>query len=296
MNPDQYTLQDPITQHPGPEFKDQADAQGLESRLDPRPDHGEATYRGTGRLRDRKAIITGADSGIGRATAIAYAREGADVLLSYLPREQAAAQEVVGLVQEAGRHAIAMPGDLTDETHCRNLVDTAAAELGGIDILTNIAGRQTSQLSIQNITTDQLIKTFATNVYAMFWLCKAAIPHMPKGATIINTTSAQASEPSPNLLDYAATKAAIVAFTEALAQQLAPQGIRVNAVAPGPIWTALQSGGGQTAENVRHFGADTPYGRPGQPAEVAPAYVFLASPESSYISGETLAVTGGRPL
>jgi NAD(P)-dependent dehydrogenase (short-subunit alcohol dehydrogenase family) len=297
MSADQYTFQDPVHQYPHPEFKKQTqDAPGLDANMEPKPDHGEDTYRGTGRLKGRKAVVTGADSGIGRAAAIAFAREGADVLLSYLPEEEPDAQEVVKLIEDTGQKAVCVPGDIADEPHCQTIIDTAVKELGSIDILANIAGKQVAVESILDIPTEQLTKTFETNIYAMFWLCKAAIPHMPAGSTIINTTSIQASDPSSHLLDYAATKAAIIAFTKALAGQTAQKGIRINAVAPGPIWTVLQPSGGQKPEAIPKFGSQSPYGRPGQPAEVAPAYVFFASPESSYITGETLGVTGGNPL
>jgi len=294
---DQYTLQNPVTQYPGPEFEvTQQPAPGLTQDMDnPKPDHGERTYRGTGRLTGRKAVVTGADSGIGRAVAIAFAREGADVVLSYLPAEEADAKEVVALVEEAGRKAVAVPGDLTDEATCTALVAKAVEELGGLDILVNNAGKQQSVEDIADLTTEQFDATFRTNVYATFWLSKAALAHMGPGSTIVNSTSVQAYTPSPSLLDYAATKAAINAFTKALAQQVAGKGIRVNAVAPGPVWTPLQVSGGQPEEKLPSFGEQTPLGRAGQPAEMAPAYVFLASPESSYVIGETLSATGGKP-
>ena len=294
--PDQYTFQDPTKQYPRPEFPEQKQAvPGLAKDMTPKPDHGEKTYRGSNRLTGRKAIVTGGDSGIGRAVAIAFAREGADVVLSYLPEEEADAKEVIKLIKEAGRKAVALPGDLKDEAYCQQLVEKAVAELGGIDILVNNAGKQHSVEDIAEITTEQFDQTFKTNIYATFWLSRAALPHMPPGGTIINTTSIQAYEPSESLLDYASTKAAINAFTKALAQQVAKKGIRVNAVAPGPIWTPLQVSGGQPPEKFPKFGAQTPLGRAGQPAELAPAYVFLASPESSYVAGETLSVTGGSP-
>jgi NAD(P)-dependent dehydrogenase (short-subunit alcohol dehydrogenase family) len=264
--------------------------------MDPKPDHGEDTYKGTGRLTGLKALVTGADSGIGRATAIAFAREGADIVLSYLPEEKADAEEVAQLVTQAGRKAVTCPGDIADEEFCRQLIDTTVKELGGIDILANIAGKQLAVEAIADVATDQLEKTFQTNVYAMFWLCKFALPHMPPGSTIINTASIQAYQPSPTLLDYASTKAAIVAFTQALGKQVAEKGIRVNAVAPGPVWTPLQPSHGQPPEAIPEFGAQVPLGRPGQPAEVAPAYVFFASQESSYITSEVLGVTGGNHL
>jgi NAD(P)-dependent dehydrogenase (short-subunit alcohol dehydrogenase family) len=294
---DQYTLQNPVTQYPGPEFAVQQQPEpGLTQDMDdPKPDHGERTYRGTGRLSGRKAIVTGADSGIGRAVAIAFAREGADVVLSYLPVEEADAKEVVALVEEAGRKAVAVPGDLTDEATCTALVARAVEELGGLDILVNNAAKQQAVADIADLTTEQFDATFRTNIYATFWLSKAALAHMGPGSTIVNSTSVQAYTPSPVLVDYAATKAAINAFTKALAQQVAAKGIRVNAVAPGPVWTPLQVAGGQPEEKLPSFGEQTPLGRAGQPAEMAPAYVFLASPESSYVIGETLSATGGKP-
>ncbi|AIQ23439.1 SDR family oxidoreductase [Paenibacillus sp. NPDC058367] len=293
----QYTMQDPTTQYTkaGPEFQQQQQEPGLQKKMNPVPDTGEDTYQGTGRLTGRKAIVTGADSGIGRAVAIAFAREGADVVLSYMPEEEEDAKQVLKLVQEAGRTAIAIPGDLKDEEYCEQLVDTAVKQLGGIDILANVAGKQQFVPDIADLTTKHFDDTFKTNVYAMFWLCKAAVKHMQPGSTIINTSSIQAYNPSPILLDYATTKAAINTFSKSLAQQVADKGIRVNVVAPGPVWTPLQVVGGQPEEVLKEFGASTPLGRPGQPAEMAPAYVFLASQESSYISGETLNANGGTP-
>jgi NAD(P)-dependent dehydrogenase (short-subunit alcohol dehydrogenase family) len=293
----QYTMQDPTTQYTkaGPEFQQQQQEPGLQKKMNPVPDTGEDTYQGTGRLTGRKALVTGADSGIGRAVAIAFAREGADVVLSYMPEEEEDAKQVLKLVQEAGRTAIAIPGDLKDEDYCEQLVDTAVKQLGGIDILANIAGKQQFVPDIADLTTKHFDDTFKTNVYAMFWLCKAAVKHMQPGSTIINTSSIQAYNPSPILLDYATTKAAINTFSKSLAQQVADKGIRVNVVAPGPVWTPLQVVGGQPEEVLKEFGASTPLGRPGQPAEMAPAYVFLASQESSYISGETLNANGGTP-
>jgi NAD(P)-dependent dehydrogenase (short-subunit alcohol dehydrogenase family) len=232
---------------------------------------------------------------MGRATAIAFAREGADVALNYLPQEEADAQEVIALIAKAGRKAVAIPGNVGDESFCKDLVAKAARELGGLDIVVNVAGKQAAQKSIREITTEQFDQTYRTNVYAMFWICKAALPLLPKGATIINTASIQSYVQSPTLLDYSSTKAAIVAFTKALAKEVAADGIRVNAVAPGPIWTVLQPSGGQPAEKIPHFGEQTPLGRPGQPAELAPIYVLLASQESSYVTGEVYGVTGGNP-
>ncbi len=293
----QYEMQDPIKQYPQPDFdKQPQSAPGLASEMDPKPDHGEESYKGFGRLQGRKALITGADSGIGRAVAIAFAREGADVALSYLASEEKDAAEVVALVHEAGRKAAAFPGDISDEAFSMKLVRDAHEALSGLDILVNVAGKQTAVKEIAELTTDQFDATFRTNVHAMFWLCKAAIPLMPPGSTIINTTSIQAYQPSPTLLDYASTKAAIVAFTKALAKQIASKGIRVNAVAPGPVWTPLQTSGGQPQDKIPALGSQTPLGRPGQPAELASVYVLLASQESSYVTAEIYGVTGGNHL
>jgi NAD(P)-dependent dehydrogenase (short-subunit alcohol dehydrogenase family) len=262
----------------------------------PKPDHGERSYKGFSRLAGRRAVITGADSGIGRAVAIAFAREGADIALNYLPSEEPDAREVVALVEEAGRKAIALPGDISEESFCNKLIGEARSALGGIDILVNVAGKQTTVKDIADLTTEQFDQTFRTNVYAMFWLCKAALPHMPPGSTIINTTSIQSYQPSPGLLDYASTKAAITAFTHALAKQVVGEGIRVNAVAPGPVWTPLQPSGGQPPDKIPDFGSEVPMKRPGQPAELAPIYVLLASQESSFVTGEVYGVTGGNHL
>jgi NAD(P)-dependent dehydrogenase (short-subunit alcohol dehydrogenase family) len=293
----QYTFQDPTTQYPksDPEFKQRQPGPGLEQDMHPRPDAGEQTYRGSGRLTGRKALITGADSGIGRAVAIAFAREGADIVLSYMPAEEADAQDVVHLIREAGRTAVPLPGDLKNEAYCQQLVTSAVRHLGGLDILVNVGGKQQEVSDIADLSSEQFDETFKTNVYAMFWLCKAALAHMPAGSTIINTASVEAYKPSPILLDYATTKAAINTFSKSLAGQVASKGIRVNVVAPGPVWTPLQVVGGQPTEKLAQFGAQTPLGRPAQPAELAPAYVFLASAESSYVVGETLTVTGGMP-
>lgn len=294
---DQYTKQDPTTQYPQPKFPKQTqDEPGLAQDMKPKPDHGEESYVGTGRLKGRKALVTGGDSGIGRATAIAFAREGADVAINYLPEEEPDALEVIAHIKDAGRKVVAIPGDISDETFCKELVETAVKELGGLDILANVAGKQVSVESIQDISTEQFDQTFKTNVYAMFWICKYALPHMQPGASIINTASIQSYQPSAHLLDYASTKAAIVAFTKALAKQVVEKGIRVNAVAPGPVWTPLQPSHGQPPESIPSFGEQAPMKRPGQPAEVAPAYVFFASQESSYITAETLGVTGGQHL
>jgi NAD(P)-dependent dehydrogenase (short-subunit alcohol dehydrogenase family) len=291
---DPYAMRDPRQQYPRPPFPRQPqDAPGEVRRMEPMPDHGERSYRGSGRLPNRKALITGADSGIGRAAAIAFAREGADVALGYLPSEEADAREVAKQVEAAGRKAVLLPGDVSDEAFCRTLVADAAAQLGGLDILVNNAGKQTAVKAIAELTTEQFDATFRTNVYAMFWITKAALPHMPPGAAIINTTSIQAMNPSPSLLDYAPTKAAIMNFTKALAKQVAEKGIRVNAVAPGPFWTPLQPSGGQPQEKIEEFGGQTVFGRPGQPAELAAAYVLLASQEGSYMTGEVIGATGG---
>jgi NAD(P)-dependent dehydrogenase (short-subunit alcohol dehydrogenase family) len=294
---DQYTFQDPRRQYPGPydATEEQGSGPGLQQAMSVKPDAGERTYRGTGRLAGRRAVVTGADSGIGRAVAIAFAREGADVVLSYLPEEEDDAREVVDLIEQAGRRAVTRPGDLSEEAYCEGLIRAAVDELGGIDLLANVAGTQRVQHSITDISTEQFDRTFAVNVDAMFWLCRAAVPHMPPGSTIINTTSVQAHRPAPILLDYATTKVAINGFTKGLAQQVASRGIRVNAVAPGAIWSPIQVASGIPGEWLRRFGESVPLGRAGQPAELAPAYVFLASPESSYVSGETLNVTGGWP-
>ncbi|SEA32020.1 glucose 1-dehydrogenase [Leifsonia sp. 21MFCrub1.1] len=296
MPENQYTFDNPVDRYPAisPD-EEQVPEPGLESDLSPRADLGEDSYVGSGRLTGRKAIVTGGDSGIGAAAAIAFAREGADVAIVYLPEEEEDAQRVAGLIRDAGRTAVAIPGDLKERAFSDEIVKRTLDELGGIDILVNNAGKQIAAESLTDIPDDQFDHTMKTNVYAMFWLTRAALPHLPAGATIINTTSIQAYQPGEQLVDYATTKAAINAFTKALAQQLAPKGIRVNAVAPGPIWTPLQVSKGQPAEAIPEFGQQTPLGRPGQPAELAPAYVFLASPESSYVIGETLSVTGGMP-
>jgi NAD(P)-dependent dehydrogenase (short-subunit alcohol dehydrogenase family) len=297
MSDDQYTEQDPTTQHDPPRTEgEQIEHPGLTAAMGDKPDHGEDTYRGTGRLEGRRAVITGGDSGIGRAVAIAFAREGADVLISGLESEAEDAEETARLVREAGRKAVLCLGDLTREEQCAEVVDRAVAELGGIDILVNNAAYQMAQPGgIADVTTEQFDRVMKTNLYAMFWLCKKALPHMEAGATIVNTSSIQSRQPSPELLDYATTKAGIVAFTQGLAGQLAQQGIRVNSVAPGPIWTPLIPAT-MDEDKVESFGEQTPMGRAGQPAELASAFVFLASPESSYVTGEVLGVTGGQPL
>ena len=296
MTRDQYTVTNPAELYADfdPDRQHQPEP-GLDEKLEPRADHGEDSYRGTGRLEGRKALITGADSGIGAATAIAFAREGADVAMSYLPAEEKDAQRIAGILQDAGATVLTLPGDVRDEGYCRDVVARTVEGLGGLDILVNNAGKQVFVEDLTDLDDQQFDDTFKTNVYAMFWITKAALPHLKPGSTIINTTSIQAYNPSPGLVDYASTKATINAFTKALAQQLAPKGIRVNAVAPGPIWTPLQPSDGQPQEKIETFGEQTPIGRAGQPAELAPAYVFLASAESSYVAGETLAVTGGSP-
>ena len=293
---DQYTFQDPVNRYPSvsPPKQDQPEP-GLDADLEPKTDRGEDSYRGTGRLEGRKALITGADSGIGAAVAIAFAREGADVALSDLPEEEEDAARVIELIKDAGRTAVPLPGDLRDREYCIQVVQDAVDGLGGLDILVNNAGKQVAVENLEDLSDEQLDDTFKTNIYSFFRVTKAARPHLPAGSSIINSTSIQAYSPSPHLLDYASTKAAINNFTKGLAQQLAPKGIRVNAVAPGPFWTPLQVSDGQPKDALPEFGKDTPLGRAGQPTELAPAYVFLASPESSYVVGETLNVNGGMP-
>jgi NAD(P)-dependent dehydrogenase (short-subunit alcohol dehydrogenase family) len=291
---DQTAKRNPTDAYRQPPFPAQSQPwPGLASKMDPRPDHGETSYRGSNRLTGRKALITGGDSGMGRAAAIAFAREGADVAISYLPAEEPDAREVVQLIRAAGRKAVALPGDIRTEAFCQRLVADAVRELGGLDILVSNAARQHSHASIAELTSEDFDMTFKTNIYAMFWITKAAMPHLGAGSSIINTASVQAYDPSPNLLDYAPTKAAIVAFTKALAKQVAKQGIRVNAVAPGPVWTPLQVSGGQPTESLPSFGSTTPLGRPAQPAELAPVYVVLASAESSYATGQVYGSAGG---
>ncbi|HEU6449872.1 MAG TPA: SDR family oxidoreductase [Gemmatimonadaceae bacterium] len=262
--------------------------------MTPRPDHGETSYRGSGRLAGRMALITGGDSGIGRAAAIAFAREGADVAINYLTVEESDAREVVQLIQSAGRKAVAIPGDIRDERFCDQLVDEAVRGLGGLDVLVHVAARQQARESIAELTTEYFDWTVKTNLYALFWITKAAMPHLGPGSSIIATSSQQAYDPAPYLLDYAPTKAAIIAFTKSLAKQVAPRGIRVNAVAPGPFWTPLQATGGRPLEQLPQLGSETPYGRPGQPVEIAPVYVMLAAAESSYASGQVIGDSGGQ--
>ncbi|HEX8328871.1 MAG TPA: SDR family oxidoreductase [Hymenobacter sp.] len=287
-------LSNPNNAYPKPPFKGQSQPwPGLASQMDPKPDHGEKSYKGSGRLKGRKALITGGDSGMGRAAAIAYAREGADVAINYLPAEEADAKEVIALIKAEGRKGIAIPGDLRDEAFCKRLVDEAVRGLGGLDILVSNAARQQQQQSILNLSSADFDATMKTNIYAPFWIIKAALPHMPPGSTIIGTTSEQATDPSADLYDYAQTKAATTSFVRSLAKQLGPKGIRVNGVAPGPIWTPLQVSGGATQEKLKKFGGDTPMGRPGQPVELASIYVQLADPMASYATGQVYGATGG---
>ncbi|MBR7209220.1 SDR family oxidoreductase [Hymenobacter negativus] len=284
----------PINKYPKPPFKGQSQPwPGLASQMDPRPDHGEKSYKGSGRLQGRKALITGGDSGMGRAAAIAYAREGADVAINYLPAEEADAKEVIALIKAEGRKGIAIPGDLREEAFCQKLVAEAVRQLGGLDIVVNNAGRQQQRQSILELSTADFDATMKTNIYAPFWIIKAALPHLPPGAAIIGTTSEQAYDPSPNLYDYAQTKAATMNYVKSLAKQLAPKGIRVNGVAPGPVWTPLQVSGGSTQENLKEFGAKTPMGRPGQPVELASIYVQLAANDASFTTGQIYGASGG---
>ncbi|TCJ79774.1 UNVERIFIED_ORG: hypothetical protein EDC92_103143 [Dietzia maris] len=293
---DQLTFQNPATRYPAIEPPVQhQDEPGLDADLEPKADLGEHSYRGTGRLTGRRALITGGDSGIGAAVAIAFAREGADVAIHHLPDEEPDARAVAEIIEREGRTAALIPGDLTDRAFCESLADTAVERLGGLDILVNNAGKQVVAPALEDLPDEQLTDTFEVNIVGMFRVTRAALRHLEPGSTIINTTSVVAYMAPPNLLDYASTKAAINNFTKGLAQQLAPKGIRVNAVAPGPIWTPLQVSDGQPKDELPEFGHSTPLGRAGQPTELAPAYVFLASPESSYVIGETLAVTGGMP-
>jgi NAD(P)-dependent dehydrogenase (short-subunit alcohol dehydrogenase family) len=288
-------LEDPTTKYPRPPFKSQSQPwPGLAGKMDPKPDHGEQSYKGSGRLMGRKALITGGDSGMGRAAAIAYAREGADVAINYLPAEEADAQEVIKLIKAEGRKGIAIPGDLREESFCKRLVAEAISGLGGLDIIISNAGRQQTHASILDITTEQFDWTMKTNIYAPFWIIKAALPSLQPGSVIIGTTSEQATDPSEDLYDYAQTKAATTNYVRSLAKQLAPKGIRVNGVAPGPIWTPLQVSGGATQEKLQKFGGDTPFKRPGQPAELASIYVQLAASDASYSTGQIYGAAGGK--
>jgi NAD(P)-dependent dehydrogenase (short-subunit alcohol dehydrogenase family) len=287
--------QDPREKGPKPPHpSQQQDPPGLESEMDPKPDYGEESYKGSGKLEGKAAVITGGDSGIGRAVALAFAREGADVLISYLS-EESDAKETARVVEASGRRCVTIPGDIQDEAHCRAIIDRAVKEFGKVDILVNNAAFQMTRESIEEISTDEFDRTLKTNLYAMFWLTKAAVPHMPAGGAVINTSSIQADSPSPQLLPYAMTKAAIQNFTGGLAQMLGKKGIRANCVAPGPIWTPLIPAT-MPPEKVKNFGKDVALGRAGQPVELAPVYVLLASDDSSYMAGATVAVTGGKPL
>jgi NAD(P)-dependent dehydrogenase (short-subunit alcohol dehydrogenase family) len=287
-------LANPSDKYPKPPYKKQSQPwPGLASKMDPRPDHGEERYRGSGRLAGRKALITGGDSGMGRAAAIAYAREGADVAINYFPTEEPDAQEVMALIGQAGRVGVAIPGDLRDEAFCARLVAEAVKGLGGLDILVNNAGRQQTRASILDISSEDFDATMKTNIYAPFWIIKAALPHLKPGSVIIGTASEQAYAPSADLYDYAQTKAATMNYVKSLAKQLAPKGIRVNAVAPGPIWTPLQVSGGATMEKLENFGGETPIGRAGQPAELSSIYVQLAAADASFATGQVYGSAGG---
>lgn len=287
-------LEDPTKKYFKPPFKEQTQPwPGLASIMSPVPDHGEQSYVGSGRLTGRKALLTGGDSGIGRAAAIAYAREGADVAINYLPEEESDAKEVIELIKKEGRKAIAIPGDIRDENFCTKLIKDAVKGLGGLDILVNNAGRQQSHASILDLSTEEFDWTMKTNIYAPFWITKAALPHLKPGSSIIVTTSVQATDPSADLFDYAQSKAANTSFVRSMAKQLGPKGIRVNGVAPGPIWTVLQVTGGSTVEKVKQFGKETPLGRPGQPAELASIYVQLAVNDASYSTGQIYGAAGG---
>lgn len=288
-------LQNPVDEYYTGKFpKQHQPAPGVEQKMTPRPDTGEESYRGLGRLKGRRALITGGDSGIGRAVAVAFSREGADVAINYLEAEQPDADSLREDIERHRGRVFLLPGDLSREKTCREVVRQAVDRLGGLDILVLNAGTQTALHEIGELSTDQLRRTFETNVFAMYWMAQEALPHLGEGASIITTSSIEAFSPNPHLLDYAATKSAIVGFTKALAKQLAPKGIRVNSVAPGPVWTALQITGGQFPEKIPEFGQSTPLGRAGQPVEVAPVYVFLASGEASFITAQTIGVTGGK--
>lgn len=293
----QFDPVDPRSSYPRPPFPSQPqEGTGSFLDMDPVPDHGEDSYQGLGRMKGRRALITGGDSGIGRAAAIAFAREGAEVVIACLHPDSADANSTLDLIRQAGVRGECIGADVSKEAECAALLRQTVEFLGGLDVLVNDAGKQETQESIADITTDQLLKTFEVNVFGTFWLTKAALPHMKAGASIINVTSVQAYDPSAHLLDYASTKFALSGFTKALAKQVAQLGIRVNAIAPGPFWTALQPSGGQTDAKVQEFGKNTAFGRPGQPAEIAAAFVFLATGESSFITGETIGVTGGTPI
>lgn len=291
---DGVKISNPTKLYPKPPFKSQTQPwPGLASKMDPKPDHGETSYKGSGRLAGRKALITGGDSGMGRAAAIAFAREGADVAISYLPEEEPDAREVIDLIKKEGKIAVALPGDIRDEARCVKIVEEAIRQLGGLDILVNNASRQQQRPSLLDISSEDFDATLKTNLYGMFWLTKAALPHLPEGSAIIQTTSEQAYDPSEDLVDYAMTKAAMMSFTKSMAKQLGPKGIRVNGVAPGPIWTPLQVSGGATQVKLMSFGSNTPLGRPGQPAELASIYVQLAAADASYATGQVYGAAGG---
>ncbi len=298
MTEDQHRQQDPTTQYPQPEYPQQTQMDqhpGDESEMQPKPDYGYDTYKGSGKLEGKKAVITGGDSGIGRAVALAFAREGAVVLISYLPEEESDAEETANVVEEAGKRCVKVPGDISEEAQCQKVIQTAADEFGQIDVLVNNAAHQMTVNGIADVSTELLDRTFKTNIYAMFWMVKAALPHMPKGGSIINVGSAQAYKPSPTLLPYSATKGAIVTFTEGLAQDVVQYGLRANIVAPGPVWTPIIPAS-MPAETTSQFGLQSPMGRPAQPAELAPVFVLLASQESSYLNGSSIDVTGGQPV
>lgn len=287
-------LIDPVTRYPKPPFKKQSQPwPGLAGKMEPRPDHGETSYKGSGRLAGRRALITGGDSGMGRAAAIAYAREGADVAINYLAAEEPDAQEVIALIRKEGRTGLAIPGDLQDEAFCSKLVEQAVQGLGGLDIIVNNAARQQARTSLLDVSSEDFDATMKTNIYAPFWIIKAALPHLKPGSCIIGTTSEQAYDPSPDLYDYAQTKAATMNYVKSLAKQLAAKGIRVNGVAPGPIWTPLQVSGGATMEKLEKFGGMTPLGRPGQPVELASIYVQLAAADASFATGQVYGAAGG---
>jgi NAD(P)-dependent dehydrogenase (short-subunit alcohol dehydrogenase family) len=288
-------MDDPRTKYPKPPFRSQTQTwPGLARDMDPKPDHGEGSYSGSGRLKGRKALITGGDSGMGRAAAIAYAREGADVAINYLPSEEPDAREVIQLIKEAGRNGVAIPGDLRDEAFCKRLVAESVQKLGGLDIVVCNAGRQQSRASILELTSEDFDATMKTNIYAPFWIIKAAVPHLKAGSCIIGTTSEQAYDPSPDLYDYAQTKAATMNYVKSLAKQLAVKGIRVNGVAPGPIWTPLQISGGASEQKYKNFGSTTVFGRPGQPVELASIYVQLAAADASFATGNIYGAGGGQ--
>jgi NAD(P)-dependent dehydrogenase (short-subunit alcohol dehydrogenase family) len=294
-NSSEVRMDDPRTKYPKPPFKQQNQTwPGLARDMEPKPDHGERSYRGSGRLAGRKALITGGDSGMGRAAAIAFAREGADVAINYFPSEEPDAREVIQLISEAGRHGVPIPGDLREEAFCQKLVAQAVQKLGGLDIVVCNAGRQQARQSILDLSTEDFDSTMKTNIYAPFWIIKAALPHLQPGSCIIGTTSEQAYDPSPDLYDYAQTKAATMNYVKSLAKQLAGRGIRVNGVAPGPIWTPLQVSGGASTEKYQHFGSATSLGRPGQPAELASIYVQLAASDASFATGNIYGSGGGQ--